>query len=133
MNRLKFAASLALVPWLAVLVFFAGPVRWELAHGYRLLIGQPGSDLPLLTFRFSLPVLDAGSAGSEGLLIAFLFWAFIWLGVAWLIALIWRSRTREDLMERFTFGAAFYFGSVFLLVSVVIVGLLLPFAPLAGT
>lgn len=131
MNRLRFLASLALAPWFLTVLFFAGPVRWELAHGCQMALQPLGPDLPTLTARFTLPVLGVTGTGAMGLVNALLFWAFIWLGAVWLIVLIWRSTTREDLLERFIFGAAFYFGSVFSLVSLVFVGLWLPFIPLA--
>ncbi len=133
MNRLKSVATVALLPWFVILAFLSGPVRWELAHAYDHLVQGLGTDLPLLTLRLSMPVLDAGSTGGVGLVTAILFWSFVWLGASWLIVLIWRSRNREDLMDRFVFGAAFYFGSVFLLVSAVVVGLWLPFFPLSGS
>ena len=128
MRTKKILASVAILPWIVTLGFIFGPVRWELAHTYGHLIEELGESLPVLTRGLSLPVLGIAPSSPAAHATAFLFWGFIWLGLAGLVAWIWRARTREDLLDRFVYGGTLYAGVVFLLFTLTIVGLALPFA-----
>jgi hypothetical protein len=128
MTTNKILASAVLVPWIVTVGFICGPVRWELAHSYAHHLEEAQYSLPLLTRCLSLPVLGIATSSPGGFVIAGLFWGFIWLGLVGLFVLIWRARTREDLLDRFVFGAALYAGCVLLLFSLTVVGLALPFA-----
>ena len=128
MTTKKVLASATLLPWLVTLGFIFGPGRWELAHTYAHLIEGTQDSLPLLTRSLSLPVLGIAPSSTGALAAAILFWGFTWLGLAGLLALIWRARTREDLLDRFVYGAALYAGCVLLLFTLAVVGLALPFA-----
>jgi hypothetical protein len=128
LTRKKILANSALLPWIVTLCFIFGPVRWELAHTYGHLIEEPGDSLPLLTRALSLPVLGIAPSSLAAHATAVFFWGFIWLGLAGLLASIWRATTREDLLDRFVYGGSLYVGTVFLLLTLTIVGLALPFA-----
>jgi len=130
MTTRKVLASAALLPWLVTLGFIFGPTRWELAHTYGHLIEEVRHSLPLLTRSLSLPVLGIAPSSSAAYATAILFWGFIWLGLAGLVTSIWRARTREDLLERIVYGGTLYAGGAFLLFTLTIVGLALPFAHL---
>lgn len=123
----KTLASAALLPWIVTLGFIAGPVRWELAHTYGHLIEEAQRSLPLLTRSLSLPVLGIAPSSPAAFITAILFWGFIWLGAAGLLWSIWSAPTRKALLDRFVFGGTFFAGGVFLLFTLTIVGLALPF------
>jgi hypothetical protein len=118
----------AILPWIVTLGFIFGPVRWELAHTYGHLIEELGDSLPVLTRGLSLPVLGIAPSSPSAHAVAVLIWGFIWLGLAGLLGSIWRARTREDLLGRFVYGGSLYAGVVFLLFTLTVVGLALPFA-----
>ena len=123
----KVIASAALLPWAITLGFICGPVRWELAHTFNHLLEGSDGSLPLLTANLSLPVLGIAPFSPAAVTTAVLFWGIIWLGLGGLIVLIWRARTREDLLDRFLFGSTFFAGYVLLLFTLTAVGLALPF------
>lgn len=128
----KWVASIVLLPWVAILMFLAGPFRWELANTMGHLIGNLGSNLPLLTLRLTLPVLGIGHVGAGDVVTAALVWLYVWGGLVCLFVLIWRATNRENLLERLVFGFLFYFGSVSFIGVLTVTGLLLPFALLSG-
>jgi hypothetical protein len=128
LTRKKILANSAILPWIATLCFIVGPVRWELAHTYGHLIEDLGDSLPLLTRALSLPVLGIAPSSPSAHVVAVLIWGFIWLGLAGLLASIWRAGTREELLDRFVYGGSLYAGGVLLIFTLTVVGLLLPFA-----
>lgn len=123
----KAIASAALLPWVITLGFISGPVRWELAHTLNHFLERSDGSLPLLTARLSLPVLGIAPFSPAAVITAILFWGITWLGLGGLFVLIWRARTREDLLDRVVFGGAFYAGCVLLLFTLAAIGLALPF------
>ena len=128
MTTKKALATAALLPWIVTLGFIFGPGRWELAHTYGHLIEEAQHSLPLLTRGLSLPVLGIAPPSPGALATFVLFWGFAWLGLAGLLALIWRARNREELLDRFVYGTVLYAGCVLLLFTLTVVGLGLPFA-----
>ncbi len=127
MKTKRILASAALLPWAVTIGFILGPLRWEVAHTYEHLIGETQYDLPLLTLRLTLPVLGIAPASTGARIVSILFFSLVWLGLAGLYVLIWRARSRDDLLDRFVFGSTFYFGSVAFVVTLVAFGLALPF------
>ncbi len=127
MTTKKVIASGALLPWVITLGFICGPVRWELAHTFNHLLEGSDGSLPLLTANLSLPVLGVAPFSPVAVATAILFWGLTWLGLVGLFVLIWRAKTREDLIDHVVFGGAFYAGYVLLFFTLTAVGLALPF------
>ena len=130
-NGLKLRRSIALCGlglWISTLAFLSGPVRWELAHTYAHRIEGTESNLPALTRSVALPVLGLAEASFTAVVLTLCFWAALWLGAAAIAWLVWRARSRAELLEVLVLGAAAYGPLVILMLSVFAVGLWLPFS-----
>lgn len=114
--------------WIAGLAFLSGPVRWELAHTYAHWIEGAEGNLPALTRSFALPILGLAEASFTAAVLTFCFWVALWLGAAAIAWLVWRARSRAELIEVLVLGAAIYGPLVILMLSVFAVGLWLPFS-----
>lgn len=124
----KLVAMAAVVVWLVLLGLLSGPVRWELRHSYEHRIGASEADLPAPTRTFSLPVLGIGPRGPSELLVQLGFWAVAWLPPVVSLSLVWRATSSRGLLEVLVLGGAGYVALLSLLVTLVVLGLWLPFA-----
>jgi hypothetical protein len=126
-NR-RAVATAAVAVWLITLALLWGPARWELAHTYAHWIEGTDGNLPALTPAVALPVLGLGEPGMRAVAVRLLFWGFLWLGPVVILILVWRARTREELVEVLLLSVLTYGALVVFLSALLALGLWLPFS-----
>jgi len=129
--RLMVSASTALILVTILFLFFASS---SIGSAYLLLTGNIGSDLPLLTIEFSIPMLKAFNADPFSTvstpLWVWVVWAIMLAGPV--IVMVWtiRAQRPEQAVARWSAGISLFLAFAFLVSAVTFVGLILPFSPL---
>ena len=127
--RIALATAAFLFSAVALFAFLAAP---ELGSAYKGLIGPLGSDLPRPTVDVALPLLRVAPGGphqeavtSPAAAVAWLLVVFgPWAGFAW----TFRAPDVPTALARWVVALSIYLPFVAAVVSVVLLGLALPFA-----
>lgn len=128
MKLRKFVATTILLVWIIGIGFLAGPARWELAHTYAHLIGSVRDALPSITIHMALPILGLATPSSLALPVQVLTWGWLSGGPLILLVSVWRQASSSGVTDWLLYGGLVYWSVAFVITSVFLVGLLVPFA-----
>ena len=124
-RRLISTAIVAL--WLVFLFLLSIPVREDISHSYRHLIGS-SQQLPTLTKSYSLRILSSGdrlSTNRDGFF--YLFWGVVWAVPVVILLFTWRTKEAKQLNEFLLYSWLFYISLCAFLFMIALYGLLVPF------
>jgi hypothetical protein len=116
-----------IVLWLVFLFLLSTPIREDISHSYRHLVGS-SAELPSLTKAYSLRILGAGNyLSSNKDRFFYLFWAVIWAVPLVILFFTWRIEEALQLNEFLMYSWLIYISLFVFLFVIALYGLLMPF------